>query len=539
MRTTRLLLLLSGFPCFPFFGALLNGAQLSAANPQEDAAATVVIYNANDPDSKGLADFYCSARAIDPAHEIALSTTNAEEISRNDYDISIATPLRQELVNRGYWSVTQDMMNRPILIASSIRYAVVIRGIPLKIKECTDYPGDSQSQPAPVGTVNAASIDSEISVLGLFSPQISGVLKNPVCNNASHSVFNPQVPPALLFVARLDAPSVEAVRSMVMNGLHAEKEGLWGWGYIDLRSITSAGYAQGDNWIRASGTAMRRYGIPVISDDLPDTYQSGFPVTDAAAYYGWYSENIDGPFADTFFQFVPGAVAAHLHSFSATTLHDANKGWTGPLIQHGASASVGNVYEPYLAFTTDFGILCSSLLAGSNLADSYYAAQPVLSWMSILVGDPLYRPYACFAQADSTSASKSVWTDYRRIILSHDPDVLKSAGDLVARAKQGGQSLYLEALGAAQMDAGALPAAEASFAMAFKMAKENPVQFRLLLEDARCFEKQGDAAHGSSLLRWGLLHYTTASQRGILLEWIARMDPIKVTPASSTPGPVR
>jgi uncharacterized protein (TIGR03790 family) len=539
MRTTRLFLLLSGFPCFLVFGALLNGAQLSAANPQEDAAATVVIYNAKDPDSKGLADFYCSARAIDPAHEIALSTTNAEEISRNDYDISIATPLRQELVNRGYWSVTQDMMNRPILIASSIRYAVVIRGIPLKIKECTDYPGDSQSQPAPVGTVNAASIDSEISVLGLFSPQISGVLKNPVCNNASHSVFNPQVPPALLFVARLDAPSVEAVRSMVMNGLHAEKEGLWGWGYIDLRSITSAGYAQGDNWIRASGTAMRRYGIPVISDDLPDTYQSGFPVTDAAAYYGWYSENIDGPFADIFFQFVPGAVAAHLHSFSATTLHDANKGWTGPFIQHGASASVGNVYEPYLAFTTDFGLLCSSLLAGSNLADSYYAAQPVLSWMSILVGDPLYRPYACFAQADSTSASKSVWTDYRRIILSHDGDVLKSAGDLVARAKQGGQSLYLEALGAAQMDAGALPAAEASFAMAFKMAKENPVQFRLLLEDARCFEKQGDAAHGASLLRWGLLHYTTASQRGILLEWIARMDPIKVTPASSTPGPVR
>jgi len=515
------------------FAIVLNGVCLAAATPQEDAAATVVIYNANDPDSKGLADFYCSARSIDPAHEIALSTTNTEEISRSDYDISIATPLRQELVNRGYWSVTQDMMNRPILIASSIRYAAVIRGIPLKIKECADYPGDSQSQPAPVGTVNAASVDSELSILGLFSPQISGVLKNPVCNNASSSVFNPQVPPALLFVARLDAPSVEAVRSMVMNGLHAEKEGLWGWGYIDLRSITSAGYVQGDNWIRAAGTAMRRYGIPVISDDLPDTYQSGFPVTDAAAYYGWYSENIDGPFADTFFQFVPGGVAAHLHSFSATTLHDPNKGWTGPLIQHGASASVGNVYEPFLAFTTDFGILASTLLAGSNLADSYYAAQPVLSWMSILVGDPLYRPYACFAQADSTSASKSVWTDYRRIILSHDGDVLKSAGDLVARAKQGGQSLYLEALGNAQMDAGVLPAAEASFSMAYKMAKENPVQFRLLLEDARCFEKQGDAAHGASLLRWGLLHYTTASQRGILLEWIARMDPIKPAPSSS------
>lgn len=278
---------------------------------------------------------------------------------------------------------------------------------------------------------------------------------------------------------------------------------------------------------------MRHYGIPVLSDDLPDTIQSGFPVTDAAAYFGWYSENIDGPFSDAFFRFVPGAVAAHLHSFSATTLHDPVKGWTGPLILRGASASVGNVYEPYLAFTTDFGLMESQLLAGHNLADSYYAAQPVLSWMSILVGDPLYRPYACFAEADSTSPSKSVWTDYRRIILSHDGDVLKSADDLRARAKQGGQSLYLEALGSAQMDAGELPAAASSFAAAYKLARENAVQFRILLEDARCFEKQGDTAHGASLLRWALLHYTSSSQRGILLAWIARMDPVKPSPTPS------
>lgn len=503
---------------------------LTAATPAEDAAATVVIYNATEPDSKNLADFYCSARSIDPSHEIALVTTNAEEISRNDYDVTIANPIRQEFVNRGYWNVTRDMMNRPVLVSSSIRYAAVIRGVPLKIKECTNYAGDSIVQPAPAGSVNAASVDSEISVLGLFSPQISGVLNNPACNNAARSVFNPEVPASLLFVGRLDAPSVDAVKAMVTNGIRAEKQGLWGWGYIDLRSINTEGYVQGDNWIRGAGAAMRRYGIPVLTDDLPDTIQAGFPVTDAAAYFGWYSENIDGPFADAFFQFVPGAVAVHLHSFSATTLHDPNKGWAGPLIQHGASASVGNVYEPFLAFTTDFATMESQLLAGNNMADSYYAAQPVLSWMSILVGDPLYRPYACFAEADSTSPSKSVWTDYRRIILSHGGDVLKSAGDLYARAKQGGQSLYLEALGAAQMDAGELSAAAASFATAYKLSKENPVQFRILLEDARCFEKQGDTAHGASILRWALLHYTSASQRGILLSWIARMDPVKATP---------
>lgn len=516
--------------------ALLAGAVMQAATPAEDAAATVVIYNANDPDAKGLADFYCDARGIDPSHQIPLATPTIEEISRSDYDASIAGILREEFIKRGYWMVTKDMMNRSIVIATKVRYAVLIRGIPLKIKECGDYPGDSRVQPAPVGTVNAASVDSELSVLGLFSPQISGVINNPVCNNAARSIFNPLPPPSLLFVARLDAPTVDEVKTMVLNGIKAEKEGLWGWGYIDLRSITSAGYVQGDNWIREAGAAMRRNGIPVISDDLPDTFQAGFPITDAAAYYGWYSENIDGPFADPFFRFVPGAVAAHLHSFSAVTLHDPLKGWTAPLILHGAGASVGNVYEPYLSFTTDFGTMASTLLSGADLAEGYYAAQPVLSWMSVLVGDPLYRPYACFSEADSTSPSKSVWTDYRRIILSHNGDVLQSAADLIARAQQGGQSLYIEALGAAQMDAGVLPAAEASFRDAAALANNNAVQFRLLLEQARAIEKQGDGLRGAALLRQGLIRFTSSSQRGILLAWIARMDPIKPAP-SSFPAP--
>jgi hypothetical protein len=276
-----------------------------------------------------------------------------------------------------------------------------------------------------------------------------------------------------------------------------------------------------------------------LCDDLPDTFQGGFPLTYAAAYYGWYSENINGPFNDPFFQFVPGAVAVHLHSFSASTLRDTHKGWTSPLILHGAGASLGNVYEPYLSFTTNLGILASSLLSGRNLAESYYAAQPVLSWMSVLVGDPLYRPYACFDDPESTSPSKSVWTDYRRIILANNGDVLKSASDLLARAQETGESLYLEALGAAQYDAGDLPSAEATFRNAGSMSKYPVVQFRLLLEQARAIEKQGDPMRGAAILRQGLLRFTATSQRSLLLSWIARMDPIKPDPSPSPAQAVR
>jgi uncharacterized protein (TIGR03790 family) len=507
----------------------LWGPGLCAATPEE-TRATIVVYNAAVQESKELADFYCSARGIDPSRTVPLQTSTNEEISREDYDGTIAGPLRRIFADRGWWVTTRDMMNRNIVISSTVRNVVLIRGIPLKIRECGDYPGDARIQPAPFGYVNAASVDSEISILGLFSPQISGVIQNPVCNNAARTVFNPQAPPWLLMVARLDAPTPDAVRGMIQDGIKAEKEGLWGWGYIDLRSINDPGYVQGDRWIRRASDEMRRYGIPVITDDLPDTIQSGFPVTDAAAYYGWYSEHIDGPFADPFFRFVPGAVAAHLHSFSAITLRDPSKGWTGPLIMRGAAASVGNVYEPYLGFTTDFGTMASTLLTGASLAEAYYSAQPVLSWMSILVGDPLYRPYACFSAPDSTSPTKSVWTDYRRIVLEHGGNVLDASGDLTARARQGGGTLYLEALGAALMDAGKAGDAEVVFREASAMAKGQVTQFRLLLETARSLEKQGNPTGGASLLRQGLVHFTGSSQRHILLNWISRMDPIVASP---------
>jgi len=523
----------------PLLTLLLLAPQLMAETPAAESEAVVVIYNQKDPEAKGLADFYCSVRGINPSHEIALSAPLTEEIERTDYTLSIATPLREEMARRGYWEVKCDGKSPPAIVTSKIRYAVLIRGIPLKIKQTENVPGDSIIQAPPFGSVNAASVDSEISVLGLFSPQVSGVIDNPLCQKPPFGKEMKQFPPELLMVARLDAPSAKAVRAMVLNGLAAEKKGLWGWGYIDIRSTTDPGFIAGDQWISAAGKAMRENGIPVLCDDLPETFQNAYPITDAAAYFGWYSENIDGPFRDEEFRFLPGAVAGHLHSFSALTLHDANKGWTGPLIEHGASASFGNVYEPYLVFTTDFGIFESQLLKGKNLAESYFAAQPVFSWMSVLIGDPLYRPYAAFhdSKIGPDTSTDSIWSDYRGIVLAHRGNVLKAAIDLGDRAQEKKQSLYLEALGAAQVAAGIFPAAAASFRDASEIEHDPKIQFRLLLEQARAYELWGKADRGASLLRGGLRQFTQKDQVALLLNWIQRLDPIKLPASSPTPMP--
>lgn len=505
---------------------LLAGMALHAGSSGEDAASTVVIYNVNDPEARGLADFYCDVRGISREKQLPISAPNKEEISREEYDERIATPVRKELIRRGDWFVTLDLMNRPILYASTIRYAVLIRGVPLKISQCSGYPGDARNQPDPYGGCNAASVDSELSVLGLFTPQISGTLNNPLYRESlpASDAASPSPPPlGMLFVSRLDAPTSGAVKRMVLDGIKAEQEGLWGWGYIDTSSVGVEGYVRGDQWIREAGQAMRRKGIPVLSDDLPETIQGGFPVTDAAAYYGWHTENINGPFADPAFRFLPGAVAVHLHSFSASTLHDPKKGWAGPIVEHGASVTLGNVFEPYLPFTTNLGVFAGALLSGRNLAESYYSAQPVLSWMSICVGDPLYRPYAAF-YAHRSSSDGIPWADYRRIIMAHHGDTLAAAVELKSRAEEKKESLYLEALGAAQMDAGSLVDAEKSFLEASTFASDAPISFRLLLEQARAIERQGRGKIAARMLKENLQRFSNPEQQALLHSWIKRME---------------
>ena len=550
LHQMSLLLLLAAMGCGRLPAASLEELKL------KDAAATVVVYNMADSGAKELACFYCEARHIDPSHQIGLTTSLAEEISRPDYQKTIEGPLVEEFVKRGYWQILRSSFGKIRLASTQIAYVVLIKGIPLKIAPFTPPPSGtssvtSESSPPNPGnssprvvpsvpvpatspayaTCNSASVDSELSVMGCFQHPIPGLLGNPYCINNQQGAKT-QIPPGYLMVARLDGPTAESVRGMVLDGIRAEKEGLWGWGVIDLRSITQGTYKLGDDWIRIAGLAMRRSGIPVLSDDLPETLSEGYPLNDVSAYYSWYSGSIDGPFADPKFCFQPGAVAFHLHSFSASTLRDPHSGWTGPLILHGAAASLGNVYEPYLGFTTNLGTLARVLLAGHNLAESYYAAQPVLSWMSVLVGDPLYRPYARF-MVDNHLPTK--WSDYRRIILAHKGSVLDAAADLARRAREKHESLYLEALGAAQYDMGQLKKSEASFKEAAALTKDPEVSLRLTLEQVRAIEKLGKEGKQDergirikaiSLLSKKLEQNGNIAEKKLLLDWMHRIDPM-------------
>jgi Tfp pilus assembly protein PilF len=65
----------------------------------------------------------------------------------------------------------------------------------------------------------------------------------------------------------------------------------------------------------------------------------------------------------------------------------------GDLIREGATGVAAHVAEPFLDSVVRPQILFPAYLNGFNLAESFYLAMPFLSWQTVIVGDPLCRPF--------------------------------------------------------------------------------------------------------------------------------------------------
>jgi tetratricopeptide (TPR) repeat protein len=180
----------------------------------------------------------------------------------------------------------------------------------------------------------------------------------------------------------------------VDKALQGETDGLWGRAYFDLRNITDPAYKTGDEWIRNASEVCRHLGFETVVDEKPETFSAGFPMSQIAIYIGWYDVNASGPFAQPTVEFMPGAFAYHLHSYSARPFRSTTQAWVGPLLAKGAAATMGCVEEPYLTGTPDMTIFTARFVySGMSFGEAAYACQTALSWQTTVVGDPLYRPF--------------------------------------------------------------------------------------------------------------------------------------------------
>ena len=519
--------------------AFLTIAPQTRCAEQALATATVVVYNKTAPDAIELAKFYAQKRGIPSDHVVGLTCSLAEEISRDEYDSTIANRLREIFKAKQWWTVRETEDHREAVMTTSIRFVALIRGMPLKIRMVGEpYPGDKVGG-GPIQDRNEASVDSELATLGYFSSQISGAMLNPYFK--SFRPIDQLDDPALLLVCRLDAPTAATVKQMIVDSMAAEKNGLWGRAYVDNAHGPSAGYELGDQWLGEIPTALHKVGIPVIyHSPVPGIFPEGYPMTDCALYYGWYSPNIAGPFMRPDFRFVPGAIAMHIHSFSAGTLRDRNTNWVGPLLSRGAAASVGNVYEPYLQLTTHPDILNDRLLHGFTFAESAYSGTDALSWMGVMVGDPLYRPYANWIQIDRDSVKPSNWKSYHDFAARSFSSNNAQYRTLARQAASRGRNCpMIEDLGMMELDDGNFAEATGYFGQARTCYSSRDDILRVIMEEADAWNKLKKPKRGLDLIRTALRIAGDAPAASVMhqIEQELRGAPAAAPGTSPTPTP--
>ena len=466
------------------------------------APATIIVFNSNDRDSAELAKFYAQKRGIARDHVIGLKCSREEEISREEYDRTIAEPLREIFTERKWWTVREAGDAPKGVSGNTIRFVALIRGMPLKIRPAEAYEGDKVGT-GPIGNRNDASVDSELSILARFSPEISGAVSNPYFQGYRRIVEAADSP--VMLVCRLDAPTPQIVRRMINDAVETEKNGLWGRAFVDGAGNTGGGLQVGDRWLGETVQQLRKAGVPVVHDEAQPVFPDGYPVSNCAVYYGWYADRITGAFAQHSFRFTPGAIAAHIHSFSAATLRDPTANWVAPLLTQGAAASIGNVYEPYLQLTTNLSIMNDRLLHGFTFAESAYMATPAVSWMQVMVGDPLYRPYASWLQIDANAApakATSEWKMYHEFAVqnaSQPPAEYRTlARRAASRAKNGPM---IEDLGLMEARDGNWVSATSHFQQARSLYSKREDILRAVLHEAESWAKQGKPKRGAAVVR--------------------------------------
>ncbi|OWK42302.1 TIGR03790 family protein [Fimbriiglobus ruber] len=404
------------------FTLLLASVLPAAALAPKDV---VIVANKSVPASRDVAAHYLAKRKVPAENLIELDLPTGEDISRADYDAKLAGPLREKLAGRkqdvkvlltvygvplrvGPQSPTQAdeaqlAILRPLLDESRKEVERLEKENP---QDKTKLEAARKARDARAGkeqslhhAESTASVDSELMLLWHPPYPLERWQPNPL-NWRFPADERAKLPPTLM-TARVDGPTPAIAKRLIDDAIEVEEAGgLTGKAYVDARGIGydpknatdgGIGYAGYDESFRETAALLREAGMAVVLDDKNDLFKPD-SCPDAALYTGWYSLANYVPCC----QFTKGAVAWHLASSEAVSLRDGkSKLWCPNLLKAGVAATLGPVGEPYtIGFPKPaefFGFLATGKY---TLVECYARTVLVTSWMTVLVGDPLYTPFA-------------------------------------------------------------------------------------------------------------------------------------------------
>jgi len=381
----------------------------------------IVLANKNVPASKDVAEHYLAKRKVPKENLILLDLPAGEDISRPDYDSKLAAPLREALKDRkdsakvllAVYGVPLRVEGQVLTDEETEKLALHNKKLEAARKKLADLEkekGDAKDIAAARNEVNTlqqfrrllahdeshACVDSELMLLWWSKYPLDRWVMNPLNFLASEKYRGEN---RTLMTARLDGPTPEIAKRLVDDAMAVEAKGLRGTVVVDARGIgydpknprDSAGYSGYDESFREMARLFEKTDLPVKLDNADKVIAAGSH-KGVALYSGWYSL---ANFVDCC-EYVPGAIAWHLASSEAVTLRNKDsKVWCPNLLKKGVAATIGPVAEPYtVGFPKPaefFGFLATGEF---TLVESYSRSILFCSWMTVLVGDPLYAPFA-------------------------------------------------------------------------------------------------------------------------------------------------
>ena len=504
-------------------------APLVFAGPRDPIPQSVaVVYNSSLPESEKLAKSYAIARGIPEDNLVGLRLPDKEELTRSDFDLLLREPLVNEFDRRQWWSRSRNDQGKLQMERTRIQIIVCMRGVPSRVLETSPpRPADAPKIPDTQKWMEnaSASVDSELTLLGLEGYPTKGQLNNPYFKK--DNAFSEAGLPMIL-VGRIDGPSFATCQRMIKDAIATEKSGLWGMAVIDIANKIP----MGDAWLDATATSLMEEGIPTFVDRFNPTLPINYPLKDTAIYFGWYDWHVNGPFKNPGFKFKRGAVAVHLHSFSAAQLRNNTQNWCAPLLDKGAAATLGNVYEPLLHLTHHFDIFTRRLLSGYTLVEAAYMSAPVLSWHHVVLGDPLYRP---FLHLDGSGKKEDTDAAYRalriaRMRWARDPAEMEKQLRLAAPRMKSG--VILEALGLNLMERMQPAQAAVIFQQAKTLYTGNVDKLRMDMLVAALDRKGRRKAAAIKTLRDAQIRFAHLPEVKAAAAWLNIIDPPPPPPAA-------
>jgi uncharacterized protein (TIGR03790 family) len=348
----------------------------ASALPAQTPGEVLVVVNRRSPASRRIGEYYLHKRGIPLANLCVIDTVPNEIVERPVYDKEIEATVGRYLKKQG--------------LQEKILYIVLTSGVPLGIR------GSGEQLRS-----DASSVDSELTLLysrlrGVVVP-LPGPARNPFFRQRDtpfrHSVF------PIYLVTRLDGYNIADMMALVDRGLEARNTGKF---VIDLRRDAST---EGNQWLRSA--ALLLPPDRVILDDSA-TVLSG--IADVIGYASWGSNDPDRKRRLLHFKWLPGAIATEYVSTNARTFRQPPASWeignwndertwfsgspqtlTADYIHEGATGASGQVFEPYLTFCPRPDFVLPAYYSGRTLAESFYMGIPGLSWMNVVIGDPLTR----------------------------------------------------------------------------------------------------------------------------------------------------